>query len=116
MLSVELTESSSNKNLSWGSQAMDGRDLIRNTDTVTSQVKYFKPFSPHWILSSREAAETAMNDTSCSNGSRKPISASWECVFVHKSWVGAFLQSNVFFDSNVSMEFNSFIPGRLQCI
>lgn len=38
-----------------------------------------------------------MNDTWCSNRSWKPISASWECVFVHKPWVGACLQANVIF-------------------
>lgn len=91
------------------------RALIKNIDTVTSQAKYFKPFSPHWTSSSREAAETAVNDTWCSNGSWKPIPASWECVFVHKSWVGVFLQTNVFFDSNISMELKCFLPGILQC-
>lgn len=91
------------------------RDLIKNTDTVTSQAKYFKLFSPNWTPSSREAAETAVNDTWCSNGSWKPISASWECVFMHKSWAGAFLQTNVFFDSNISMELKCFLPGILQC-
>lgn len=116
IMSMESAESSSAANPSWSSQAMDGRDLIRNTVNVTFQVKYFKPFSPREILSSREAAEAAVNDTWCSNGSWKPISASWECVFVHRSWVGAFLQSNVFFDSNVSMELKSFPPGRLQCV
>jgi len=60
---MESTELSSAENPSWRSQKTDGKDLIRNTDTVTSQAKYFKPFSPHWIPSSREAAETAMNDT-----------------------------------------------------
>lgn len=35
--------------------------------------------------------------------------------FVQKSWVGAFLQSNLFFDSNISRDLNSFLPGRLQC-
>lgn len=91
------------------------RDLIKNTDTVTSQAKYFKLFSPHWTPSSREAAGRAVNDTWCSNGSWKPISASWGCVFVHKSWVGAFLQTNVFFDSNITMELKCFLPGILQC-
>lgn len=62
-MSMESAESSSAANPSWSSQAMDGRDLIRNTVNVTFQVKYFKPFSPREILSSREAAEAAVNDT-----------------------------------------------------